>query len=527
MNDSETPKPRLDGMGARQPVRPRAVRVTQNPSFTTRSVQVSSPNSPATKLPRRKFRSGRLGFVTPKRVILLIAGLLAIVIIVSVGWVGWKFIRNSYKIFGVNGGSVLGLLSTDKLKGEDVGRVNILLAGNSADDPGHGGALLTDSIMLVSVDTKNNTAFMISIPRDLWVNIPGNGYSKINAAYEYGVNEKFSAPGYPAGGMGLLEDTVSKYFNIPINYYALVNYTAFRDGVNAVGGIDVVIKSPDPRGIYDPNIAKSDQGPLILKNGLNHLSGQIALNLARARNDPTPTGLVGYGLPNGDFDRAADQRLMLIAIKNKIVSGNFLANPLKIGQLLDALGNNVITDFKTNDLRRLYDIGKNINSSSIQSLSLQDPTHGVTLLANYVSPDGQDALIPKAGITNFSQIQAYLAKITSENPIVKEGASVVVLNGSGVAGLAKKTATALGAQSINVTTYDNAPTGFTTTTLIDNSGGAMPDTKVLLGKLYHTSPGTDATLSSIYNSANFILILGSDQAATTTTPAQATTPTSN
>src|SRR5665213_333522 len=119
--------------------------------------------------------------LTLKRAIITIA----VVLLVIGGWVGGKLIYNTHKLFG---GNIFSVLTTSKLKGEDVGRVNILLAGNSADDPGHSGASLTDSIMLVSIDTKAHKAFLLSIPRDLWVHIPGDGHEKINDAYVLGQN---------------------------------------------------------------------------------------------------------------------------------------------------------------------------------------------------------------------------------------------------------------------------------------------------------------------------------------------------
>ncbi|HEY5152631.1 MAG TPA: hypothetical protein VII55_01525, partial [Candidatus Saccharimonadales bacterium] len=94
---------------------------------------------------------------------------LAVVVLLIGGWLGGKFAYNAHKLFG---GNIFSVLTTTKLKGENNGRVNILLAGNSADDPGHDGANLTDSIMLISIDTRQNKAFLLSIPRDLWVHVP-------------------------------------------------------------------------------------------------------------------------------------------------------------------------------------------------------------------------------------------------------------------------------------------------------------------------------------------------------------------
>jgi LCP family protein required for cell wall assembly len=260
--------------------------------------------------------------------------------------------------------------------------------------------MLTDSIMLVSINTKNDTGFMLSIPRDLWVDIPGNGYAKINAAYEDGQNQHFSAPGYANGGMGLLEEVVNQDLGIPIDYYALIDYTAFRDAVNAVGGITITINSPDPYGLYDP------YADLRLPNGVVTLNGQEALNLARARGD----GPGAYGFPQADFNRTQHQRQMLVAVGKKALTLGVLSNPLKIGDLFDAVGNNVITDFRTKDVQALYGIAKKVNINNIQSLTFNESGSNA-LIQGYITPDGEDVLIPIDGIGNYSAIQTYDASL--------------------------------------------------------------------------------------------------------------------
>jgi LCP family protein required for cell wall assembly len=459
-----------------------------NPDFQAPPIQSGDPVRPR-HTPAKPLKEKHTG----RRIAIWVASVLIIVLLAGAGYVGWKFIRDTGKIAS---GGIFGLLTQTTLDGEANGRVNILLAGDSADDPGHGGANLTDSIMIVSIDTKNNTAFMMSIPRDLWVDIPGHGYGKVNSAYE-------------EGGMGLLEQVVDQDFGIHMNYYALVDYTAFKSAVNAVGGITVDIQSPDPRGIYDPNIAASDNGPLILKNGVQTLDGQTALNLARARNDPTPSGLTGYGLPNGDFDRAANQRLMLAALEKKALSSSVWANPIKIGQLLDSLGNNVTTDFKTDQLLRLYTLAKKIQVSNIKSLSL---TLG-KYTKNYTTSNGQSAVIPEDGLGDYTGLQLYVQQQISTNPVVKEGATAVVLNGSGVSGLAKKESAALISQGIDVTTYATAPESYTSTTIEDNSAGADPATLNLLNTTYNPVLSSSVSLAKYY-SVDFVIILGANYGAT-------------
>lgn len=448
--------------------------------------------------------------ITLKRVVIT----LLIIVLGLGGWVGGKFLYNAHKLFG---GNILDALQTTRLKGEDEGRVNILLAGNSADDIGHDGAELTDSIMLLSVDTRNHQAFLLSIPRDLWVDVDQEGHQKINEAYVTGQDSGFSAAGYPDGGMGQLEQVVSQNFGIPIHYYGLVNYQAFRQAVDAVGGIDLTIRSEDPRGLYDPNIDWETKGPLVkLANGRQHLDGRQALNLARARGD----SYRAYGFTGSDFTRTEHQRHMLVALKSKAVSVGVVTNPKRLTSLSDAIGNNVKTDLKLPEVRRLYDLVKDISGSGIKSLSLND-VNGKSLLASYGTPRGQSALIPAAGIDDFTDIQAFMNRQTSSDPAVQEGAALVVLNGTATDGLASKAKQKLTSRKLTVETVGDAIGTHATTTIIDNSSGKKPATKAALLKQFgaKTTVTTTNPYAHVYN-ADFIIVLGADQVP----PPKAATP---
>lgn len=428
---------------------------------------------------------------------------LFILVLLVGGFVAGKFIYNAHKLFG---GNILSVLHTTKLKGEDDGRVNILLAGNSADDPGHDGANLTDSIMLISIDTRHNKMFMLSIPRDLWVDVDDSGHQKINEAYVTGQDNGFSASGYPKGGMGQLEQVVSRDLNIPIDYYALIDYQALKQSVDAVGGIDITIKSNDPRGIYDPNIDWTNHQVLAkYSNGTHHLDGEQALDLARARGDAYNS----YGFDGSDFDRTEHQREMLSALKSKAVSAGVISNPAKLSSLSDAIGNNVKTDFTLPEVHRLYDLTKNINGGNVKSLSLNDAA-GKNLLMSYATPQGQSALVPSAGVDNWYEIQSYVNQQTSSNPIVQEGANVVVLNGTTTDGLATKAKQKLNGNHIIVSKVGDAEGSHPTTSIIDNSGGKMPATKAELIKLYGNHVTTVNPYAGVYN-ADFIIVIGDDQ----------------
>ncbi len=446
---------------------------------------------------------------TRKRKILTSLLVVFLVLIGSATWFGSRIINDIDKVFHGNPFSdVQALFSSITLKGESQGRVNILLAGDSADDPNHAGAQLTDSIMVLSIDTKNHTAFELSIPRDLWVYVPGaQSYQKINAANEVA---SFQQSGYPAGGMGQLQQIVQTDLGIPIDYYALIDYTAFRDAVDAVGGVTINIQSSDPRGIYDSFTH------LKLANGEQNLTGKEALDLARARGD-SPAGDITYGIPSSDFTRTMYQREMLVALASKAKSLGVVTNPLKITSLFDALGNNVKTDLNLQDVLRLVQITKGLSPSSVGSDEYSASLTGAVqpLLTGYIDPASkQDALIPTAGIGNYGQLQQYYLQLTSNNPVITEGANIVILNGSNVTGLAAKERSVLQTKGIDSVTIADALNEYTGTMVINESNGKDPATAQLLEKLF---PGTDVTSTvgtaeaneaASYPTANFVVVLG-------------------
>ncbi len=476
-----------------QPVRTRPLAAGSTPPKKSRH-QLRKERKQA-KRATQKHRKG-------KRVAKIFGVLLLILVLV----VGARFYKDVAKLTGNN--NPLSLLSVFKpaTLNNDNGRVNILVAGNSADDTGHDGAQLTDSIMVLSLNTNDNTALMLSIPRDMWVNIPGYGHSKINAAYVY-------------GGMSLLKKVVENTTGLNIHYTALVNYSAFRDLVNAVGGITITIKSGDPRGIYDPSLDYTTRNCCALAkypNGPVTLNGKQALNLARARGDAYGS----YGFPDADYTRTMHQRQMLLAIKDKASTTAVIANPLKVGQLVDAVGNNVKTDLQLNEMEALYYYGKKINDTKIDSYSIRDLKGTATPMLVGDMIDGQSAQVPAAGIDDYSDIQAQIQYIFSATPVQKEGAGVVVLNATNTVGLAADQDTKLTNAGLSVLAHNDAAANQAQTTIVDNSQGQKPNTLAYLKKTYNATVITDATQSANYPSADFILILGASAApkTTTTTP---------
>lgn len=488
-----TPRTAQQAAPGASPMQGRRRRVVGvQPSLTPEDVL--TPEEPSKKAKRRTGKRW-----TKKRVF----SALGVVVLLVGLWFGFKFYKDISHITGnKNPLSLLGAFHPVPLKNQD-GRVNVLVAANSADDAGHNGANLTDSIMVLSINTKNNTALILSIPRDLWVEIPGSGHSKINAAY-------------PDGGMDKLQSVVEDNLGLTIDYQALVNYGAFRDLVNAVGNINITIKSDDPRGIYDPSLDYTTRTCCALAkypNGPVTLNGKQALNLARARGDAYGS----YGYAQSDFTRTQYQREMLIAIKDKAASPSVVANPLKLTKLIDAVGNNVKTDLSVAEIETLYSDTKKIDDTKIDSYNINTLMgKDKTMLTNYTSPDGQSALVPAAGMDDFTAIKAQINKILTSDPIAKEGANVVVLNGTTTTGLALHEENKLSAKGMTVSIGD-APAAQATTTIVDDSNGEMPNTLAYLKKKYSATVVTNAALTRAYPGADYIVILGQSAVPKTTT----------
>lgn len=478
---------------------------THKPAFPDVGMTLQSYAPPKSRTSRAKGSPAvsrpskpKARFITKKRIILAFVTLLLVVF----GWLGVKFGYNLFQIFG---GGVFNVLSLDKLDGEDEGRVNILLAGNSADDPGHNGADLTDSIMIISIGTDTKSAFMLSIPRDLYVESPAGSYKKINAVFPYGENNNFNESGYPEGGMGQLQKVLEQRLDIDIHYHALINYTALRDAVDSVGGVEFTVDTDSACGLYDPNIDYTTGGPLVdLDNGTHVLNGQEALNLARARGSSSRS----CGFAGSDFTRAENQRQLVLALRQKATSAGVLTNPVKIGGLFDSIGGNVSTDMDLGNVRRLYEITKDIPGSAIRSVSLNN-ADGQNLLSSYRTFSGASALVPAAGLDDYSQIQRYVSRLTTRNPLIQENATIVVLNGTNTYGLAAEQRARLEKQQLTVTEVaDASDDTHDRTKIIDLSGGKAPKTLQKLQSIYNGARTLQSNTTERQYDAMFIVVLG-------------------
>ncbi|HEX4662239.1 MAG TPA: LCP family protein, partial [Candidatus Saccharimonadales bacterium] len=255
-------------------------------------------------LPQKKKK--RRFFHKPSKRLVKIIGILLLVVILAFGaFYAWKIFSNAGRVF--NGNPLGAIFGNKPLKQDANGRTNVLIFGTSEDDPGHDGANLTDSIMVASIDQKKKDAYLLSVPRDLWVKFG----AACNSGYEGKINEVYlcgKTGGDENSGGAAIRAKVGEVTGLDLQYSVHINYTVLKEAVDAVGGVDVTIASSDPRGILDRNFDWNCPGGrsqscynVKYPNGPVHLDGIHALYLARARGDD-PLGRT-YGLAGGNFDR--------------------------------------------------------------------------------------------------------------------------------------------------------------------------------------------------------------------------------
>lgn len=339
-----------------------------------------------------------------KRTILAVFLTIFIPSAIFIGWNAHNVANASEKMFGT--GNLTQLLVPARLDNQD-GRVNILLVGYSKDDPGHDGAELTDSIQVLSLDTNKKTGYMLSVPRDLYIDIPGYHTAKINEAYQFGEKSGFKESGYPDGGVGLLEKTISDKLGIDFGYYAIIDYDTVKDIVKALDGITVNIDSRDPRGIYDPGFLAKEGSKLRLKNGRQDINAQQALNLTRARGKAYGS----YGLELADFDRTKNQQAVIKGIKEKL-TWRILLDPRENPAIFNAFADNIKTDIKLNEVVPLYRLFNDVSADKLYSAGFRDDK--INLLKDNPATSTSD-MIPNGGVNDYSEIQKYIKDLNQKH----------------------------------------------------------------------------------------------------------------
>lgn len=272
--------------------------------------------------------------------------------------------------------------------GTDTNRINILVLGVGG--PGHDGSYLSDTNIIMSLKPSTGEVAMISIPRDLMVKYENYGYQKINAVSSYSELKN------PGQGGDITRQFFSKQFNIDIPYYVRVDFQAFKDIINAVGGVDIDVPVSFTDYSY-PGANYSYQTVSFVK-GPRTLDGEQALIYSRSRH-----GNNGEG---SDFARSRRQQQVLLALKQKLLSAGTLANPLVLKDIYDSLIAHVKTNLTFNQIIYLAGVSQHINKEQVKNVVIDDSSHGLIIpLQNQLG----DVLVPKSG--TFDQINTFIADV--------------------------------------------------------------------------------------------------------------------
>ncbi len=332
-------------------------------------------------------------------------------------------------------------------------RVTVLVMGLDYRDWEAGDPPRSDTMLLFTLDPLTNTAGILSIPRDMWVNIPGYDYAKINTAYFLGEVNRL-----PGGGPGLAVETVKQFLGVPINYYAQIDFSAFVRFIDEINGVKITVEEPMTIAILGSN-KKVDLEP-----GTYTLPGDHAL--AYARNRKTD---------GGDFDRAKRTQQVIIGVRDRILDFKMLPTlVVKAPTIYNELAAGVRTNMTLDQVIKLAWLVQQIPSESIKQAVI---TPDMVQFA--FSADGQDILIPIPDEIRllrdevFSSAGAVGPAAVSQDEaqlMQAEKARISVQNGTTTEGMASRTAAWMRGQNLNVVDETNADQLYDTTTIFIYSG---------------------------------------------------------
>ena len=357
----------------------------------------------------------------------------------------------------------------DNLAGAKDDRINFLLMGIGG--AGHDGALLTDTVILGSLKLSTREAALVSIPRDLLVKIPDNGFQRINNASAYGdVND------YPDGGAALAAKTVADAFGVSVHYWLRIDFAGFRKVIDDLGGVDVVIDSDFVDEQYPTDDYKVQT--ISFTKGKEHMAGERALQFARSRH-----GNNGEG---SDFARSKRQQKIIAAVKDKLWSWKIFLNPNKAYRIFEAAQDNIQTNVAAWEIPQLINLAEGIDFKNIKNYVLDDAPGG--LLKSATTDEGAYVLVPKSG--DYQDLQYFAQNIFTMKEIAEKNIRVIVANGTAVDGLATYLTASAETMGFKVERIANsANKNFEKTVIYDLSDGSEEEAlKFLKNKFQaHTS----------------------------------------
>lgn len=317
-------------------------------------------------------------------------------------------------------------------------RVNLLFIGIDARDWQAGvDAPRSDTLILFTIDPISKTAGMLSIPRDMWVNIPGSGYGRINMAYSIGTGAKL-----PGGGPGLAMQTVSQFLGVPVNYYAQVDFGTFIAMIDTIGGIDLEVRE---RLVLDPVGTGKDH--VVITPGNRHLVGWKALAYARTREQSK----------GGDVDRAKRQQDIIFAIMDKVLSPDYFPTFVKQAPgLYELMASGIHTNLSFEDGLKLAVLLQSIPRANIRTGVIDYDM--ITMSGTTLNGEAASVFKPKPDQIRILRDEIFgggaVGAMAAGDPVAlssQEGARIRVVNGSYAADFGQRTSAYFQSLGLNVT----------------------------------------------------------------------------
>ncbi len=389
----------------------------------------------------------------------------------------------------------------EPVKWDGTSRVTLLVVGLDARDlEAKAEASRSDTMMLLTLDPLSKTAGMLSVPRDMWVNVPPpvNKYAKINQAYYFGELLKL-----PGGGPAMAVKTVQSFLGVPIQFYAQIDFQAFEKFIDTIGGINVTVEQEmdiDPLG----RTADGKSNTIHLVPGRVHLDGPAALAFARARH-----------ITGDDFSRAKNQQEVIMGIRQKILRLNMLPTLVaKAPEIYQELSSGIHTNLTLDQVIKLSMFAINIQLDQIKK-GVLGPNE-----ADFAkSADGLDILIPKPDKIRIVRDEVFTtggpagpaATNKDEAALMKsENARVTLRNGSSTAGLANQTSDYFKQNGLNIVEVANADKAYNETTITIYNG--KPYTAAYLAKVMNVPTSRITTTYTPDAKTDIVVLIGQDWA---------------
>lgn len=361
--------------------------------------------------------------------------------------------------------------------------INFLLIGS---DKRSGTSFRTDTMVVAILRPGEGQVSLISIPRDLWVSIPGWENNRINTAYQHGINS-----GYPGGGPGLLKDTILYNLGIRIDHTAMVDFDGFRKIVDTLGGVDIPVACPytDWR-LIDPSYNPENENNWYLYTvnpGIVHMDGDLALWYARSRQK------------SSDFDRGRRQQEVLRAIFTQALQAGTLT---RIPELYSNVKDSVETDLGLGDILQLALYAPKMTNADIRSYYIRPP-----YVSSWITSGGAYVLSPNQALLSQLLMEALSP---STRTVERQAISIEVMNGTSIAGYETLASTRLNYAGFETRIVPSDRQDYAYSVLIDKSAAQDSSVSNTILNVMGMLPGSLISSPDANSSAQYLLILGYD-----------------